>query len=117
METPDLYKTIFKRKSIRTYDLKPLEESTLKKISEYLQNLTPLHDDIEVEFKILSQDMVKRRMMKKAPHYLAAFSELKEGHLSNIGFMLQQMDLFFSANGLGTCWQGIPTLKKEVLEN
>jgi len=23
------------------------------------------------------------------------------------------MDLFFSANGLGSCWQGIPTLKKE----
>jgi nitroreductase len=60
-------------------------------------------------------DVVHRRMMRKAPHYIAVFSEVKEGYLSNVGFMLQQMDLFFSANGLGSCWQGIPTLKKKGL--
>nr|WP_243687870.1 nitroreductase family protein [Methanobacterium formicicum] len=29
-----------------------------------------------------------------------------------MGFLLQQMDLFFSAHGLGSCWQGIPQPKK-----
>lgn len=28
--------------------------------------------------------------------------------------MLQQMDLYFSANGLGSCWLGIPQLTKEA---
>lgn len=117
MEKTELYRTIFKRKSIRKFDLTPLDEKTLHEISDHLQTLTPLHEDIEIEFKILSSDLIKRRMMKKAPHYIAVFSEAKEGYLSNIGFMLQQMDLLFSANGLGSCWQGIPTLKKEALDS
>jgi hypothetical protein len=41
-------------------------------------------------------------MMKKAPHYIAVFSQAKEGYLTNVG-LLQQMDLYFSANSLGSC--------------
>ena len=29
--------------------------------------------------------------------------------------MLQQMDLFLSANGIGSGWQGMPRLTKEIL--
>jgi len=111
----DFYSTIFKRKSIRSYDLTSLD--TIKEISSYLQALEPMYSDIKTEFKIIGPDDVKRRMMRKAPHYIAAFSEIKEGSSTNIGFMLQQMDLFFSANGLGSCWQGIPKPTKEVLES
>ncbi|MGZ4901432.1 MAG: nitroreductase family protein [Halobacteriota archaeon] len=115
MEEKDLYATIFQRKSIRKYDLGPLDEATLKEIIDRLQTLKPLHKDIEIEFKVLPPDVINRRMQRPAPHYIAVFSEAREGYLSNVGFMLQQMDLFFSANGLGTCWAGIPTLKKEGL--
>lgn len=117
MEKTDLYSAIFKRKSIRKYDLNPLDNDALKEIRKHLKTLEPLHNDIKIEFKILSLDFVKRRMMRKAPHYIAVFSDVKDGYLSNVGFMLQQMDLFFSANGIGSCWQGIPTLKKEALES
>jgi len=117
MENKDLYETIFKRKSIRNYDLTPLDEDTLNDISNHLNNLEPLYDDIKLELKIISESDVNRRFMKKAPHYIAIFSENKEGYLTNVGFMLQQMDLLFSANGIGTCWQGIPKPKKEVLKS
>lgn len=117
MKETELYDTIFKRKSIRNYDLTPLDQNTLEEISNHLNGLKPLYDDIKVEFKIISSDDVKRRIMKKSPHYIAVFSEVKEGYLTNVGFMLQQMDLFLSANGVGSCWQGIPKPKKEVLES
>lgn len=117
MGRTDLYSTIFERKSIRSYDPDPLDDGTLKEIKAHLKTLEPLYGDIKTEFKILSKDLVKRRMMREAPQYLAVFSEVKDGYLSNVGFMLQQMDLFFSANSLGSCWQGIPTLKKEGLES
>jgi nitroreductase len=113
MEETDLYSAIFRRRSIRKYDLDSLDEDTLKSVRERLQNVEPLHRDIKIELKILSPEVVKRRAMREAPHYIAAFSEVKDGYLSNVGFMLQQMDLFLSAKGLGSCWQGIPTLKKE----
>ncbi len=115
MEEKDLYATIFQRKSIRNFDLDPLDEDTLNEIRDRFQTLKPLHKDIEIEFKVLPPDVVNRRMQRPAPHYIAVFSEVKEGYLSNVGFMLQQMDLFLSANGLGSCWAGIPTLKKQGL--
>jgi nitroreductase len=113
----DLYPQIFKRKSIRDYDLTPLDGADLENIVEKINNLEPLYNDIGVELKIVSQNDVNQRMMKKAPHYIAFFSENKEGYKANVGFMLQQMDLFFSASGWGSCWQGIPKPKKHVLES
>ncbi|MEN6553332.1 MAG: nitroreductase family protein [Methanobacterium sp.] len=115
MEKTEFYQYIFKRKSIRNYDLTPLDDAALKEISKYLNSLKPICNDIETELKIVSSAYVKRRMMKEAPHYIAVFSEVKEGYLTNIGYMLQQADLFFSANGLGSCWQGIPAPTKELL--
>ncbi len=117
MEKTDLYPTIFRRKSVRRYDLTPLDESTLAEISEYMDNLKPMYSDIKTELKIIGPDDVKRRMMRKAPHYIAVFSEAREGHLTNVGFMVQQMDLFLSANNIGSCWQGIPQPTKEVLKS
>ena len=97
--------------------LTPLDKDTLQEISAYINDLNPLYKDIKIDIKIISTDDVNRRMMKKAPHYLAVFSEKKEGYLTNVGFMLQQMDLIFSAMGIGSCWQGIPIPTKEVLNS
>ncbi len=113
----NIYDVIFKRKSIRKYDNSPLDNNILNRILEELNNLTPLYDDIKTDIKIISGEDVKLRSMKQAPHYLAIFSENKEGYLTNLGFMLQQMDLLFSASGIGSCWQGIPTPKGHVVKS
>ncbi len=110
----DPYSIIFQRKSVRNYYQEPMDENILKEISSELNTIKPLYRDIKTEFMILSTEDVNQRMMKKAPHYIAAFSQIKKGYLTNIGFMLQQMDLHLSLKGIGTCWQGIPTIKKDV---
>jgi nitroreductase len=115
MENKNLYATIFKRKSIRQYDLTPLDEHTLAEIMAHMNALKPLYDGIKIEIKLLSQNDVKGMFLAKAPHYLALFSESKDGYLTNAGFMLQQMDLFFSANGMGSCWQGGPKPTKGIV--
>jgi len=117
IENTKLYETIFKRKSIREYDLTPLDEHTLAEIMAHTNALKPMYDDIKIEVKLLSQKDVKGLFLAKAPHYLAVFSEAKDGYLTNVGFILQQMDLFFSANGLGSCWQGMPKPTKEILDS
>jgi nitroreductase len=115
MEGNDPYTAIFERKSIRNYDSTPLDQNLLDEISENLHRLKPMSDGIKTEFKIISLDQVKRRFTKKAPHYIAAFSEAKGAYMTNVGYMLQQMDLYFSATGLGSCWLGIPKPTKEVI--
>ena len=117
IKNTNLYETIFKRKSIREYDLTPLDGHTLAEIMAHTSALKPLYDGIKIEMKLLSQKDVKGLLRAKAPHYLAVFSETKDGYLTNAGFMLQQMDLFFSANGIGSCWQGMPKPTKEILNS
>lgn len=117
MKEDDLYSAIFKRKSIRNYGLTPLDQNLLRDISENLRGLKSMTTGIKTEFKIISPDQVKRRFMKKAPHYIAAFSEAKDVYMANVGFMLQRMDLYFSAIGLGSCWMGIPKPTKELLKS
>jgi hypothetical protein len=75
-----------------------------------------MYYDIKTEVKIISSDEVESRKMKKSMHYLAVFSDTSGDYLTNVGFMLQQTDLYLSANGIGCCWQGSPQPKEEVLE-
>jgi nitroreductase len=117
IENTNLYETIFKRKSIRQYDLTPLDGHTLAEVMAHTGALKPLYDDIKIEVKLLSQRDVKSLVQAKAPHYLAVFSDAKDGYLTNVGFILQQMDLFFSAIDIGSCWQGIPKPTKEILKS
>jgi hypothetical protein len=116
MDQTALYEVIFKRKSVRDYDPTPLESSRLEEIARKLQTLISMTPEIKTEFKIISPDQVSRKLSNKAPHYIAAFSEAKGAYKANLGYMLQQMDLYFSATGLGSCWLGIPQPTKEVTE-
>jgi nitroreductase len=117
MNGNNLYEAIFKRKSIRNYDPAPIDQNLLKKISENLNSLKSMLTGINTEFKIISPDQVTRKLKNNAPYYVAAFSEAKDAYKVNIGYMLQQMDLYFSAIGLGSCWLGIPQPTKEVTES
>jgi hypothetical protein len=116
MKKTDYNDSIFKRKSVRHDDLTPLDNNTLREISEHLNNLEPMYYDIQTEIKIISADEVESMKMKKSPHYIAAFSDTNGDYLTNVGFMLQQTDLYLSAIGIGCCWQGSPQPKEKVLE-
>jgi nitroreductase len=116
MYQTSLYEAIFKRKSVRDYDPQPLDSNRLEEVTKNLQSLKPFIEGIKTEFKIISSDQVSRKLSNKAPHYIAAFSEAKGAYKVNIGYMLQQMDLYFSVNGLGSCWLGIPQPAKEVTD-
>ena len=74
IENTNLYEAIFKRKSIREYDLTPLDGHTLAEIMAYMSALKPMYDDIKIEMKLVSQKDVKGLLLAKAPHYLAVLS-------------------------------------------
>lgn len=114
MDNLDLYSTIFKRKSIRKYTGEPLEASRLESLQDLINGLTPLYGSIKTEIVILSPKEIKTMLPIKAPHYVVVYSEAKEGYLPNAGFMLQQVDLFLSANGIGACWLGMGSPQKEA---
>ncbi len=103
----DLYEVMEKRKSIRKYDMNPLDSVLLQQIKQYGEEVNPLIPDIRVKFNVYSYEEVKSLMAIKAPHYVGIYSEKKDNFLLNAGYMLQQMDLYLSANNLGSCWLGM----------
>ena len=115
MDEEKLYEMIFMRKSIRKYESTPLDQGTMEMVHSQIASLKPLVAGIKTEIRMLRNEEVKGMFKADAPHYLAIYSEEKEGFAANAGFMLQQLDLFFSANGIGCCWLGgsKPTKKVE----
>jgi hypothetical protein len=115
MDQEELYATIFKRKSIRTYDPSVLDSASLERISAFAASVRPLLPGIETHMRIVDGEAVRGMFRVEAPHFLVIFSNAKPGYLANAGFMLQQMDLFLSASGLGSCWQGGPHLTRKAM--
>jgi nitroreductase len=107
MTENDIHPYIFKRRSIRKFIAGPLDEQALSMVRSYMGKVRPLNPDIRTEMRIFDEKDVKGLLRTDASQYIAFFSEAKEGYLANAGFMLQQVDLFLSANGLGNCYQGM----------
>jgi nitroreductase len=116
MMEKDLYPAIFRRRSVRKYDPAPLDAATLGEIRTYVNGLVPLRPDIATEFRLLVAADVKTRLAVKAPHYVAVSAEAKDGALTHVGFMLQQLELFLSVNGIGACYLGMARPEKEALD-
>lgn len=109
-----LYETIFRRKSIRKYDMTPLQARVLSDLQDFTKDVKPLDDTIQIEFSYLGTGDVKNLLPIKAPHYICLYSEKKDNYLMNAGFVLQQIDLYLSANGLGSCWLGMAKPSSQV---
>lgn len=113
MNSSSFYNIIYKRKSIRKYRKEPLESSKLADLKKFMEGLVPLYEDIKTETAIVPEKDIKLLLPIKSPHYIVIYSEEKEGYLQNAGFILQQVDLYLSANGIGSCWLGLGLPQKE----
>lgn len=114
MTNKQLYDAIFKRKSIRKYDMTPVSETILAELKKFASSVKPLDENIKYEFLYLGTDDVKNLLPIKAPNYICLYSEKKDNYLMNAGVILQQIDLYLSANNLGSCWLGMAKPSKQV---
>jgi nitroreductase len=110
----ELYTTIFKRRSIRKFDMTALPEQKLQQIKSFAESVKPLIPNIRYEYSFLAQNDVKNLLPIKAPHYISIYSEKKDDYLMNTGFILQQVDLYLSASNIGSCWLGMAKPTKDV---
>lgn len=110
MDYEALYDAVFHRKSVRKYDNAPLNEEYMARVQQSLEEVVPLIPGIRTEFKVLGAGDIK----SNAPQCLCLFSEKKDGWRINAGFMMEQMDLHFSANNIGACWLGLKKPEKTV---
>lgn len=104
------YEAIFARSSVRTYRMEPLKEEFLRHLNLLFKRLQPLYPEIAVDFLIVDNiggtAGLKGRFRLEAPYYILLSSELKTGYLENAGYLMQQIALYLTEKGIGSCFQG-----------
>ncbi len=102
------YDAIFSRRSIRHFKQEKLEWEIIADLLEYANKLPMLTSGIAVEFKLVSNIEAKQGFYGpfnvNAPYYLCISSEVKEDYMLNAGYLMQQINLYLAAKGLGTCF-------------
>ena len=118
----NLYEGIFYRKSVRSFLMEPLEQRLLDNIlnfANHLENLTP---EQTVKYEIIKYVEEKHSFIEhltggNSPYYLVLHAKKTEDYLLNAGYLLEQIVLYMTTKGLGTCYLGMKRLKStEELE-
>ena len=99
------YDMINKRKSFHTMPGgKKISGPELNMINMHFERLVPLYEDIKIAFKIVQR---RTTTWKWGEYAILVYSEKKPGYLANIGYMVQQLEMFLTALNIGTCWCGL----------
>lgn len=102
------FEAIFSRKSIRHFKQEKLEWDEIAELLDFANKLPMLMEGIAVEFKLVSNIEAKQGFWGpfnvKAPYYLCISSEEKEDYMLNAGYLMQQINLYLTSKGLGTCF-------------
>lgn len=113
-----IIEAIVARKSVRSYTKDALHSSVTDKVEEYIRTVKPLVEEIDCKIEIMKRpEYVKRYtslFIPNAPDYLVISSAKGEGCFENVGFMGEQIVLYLTSLGLGTCWLGSTKPKKNT---
>jgi len=103
----NLYEQIFRRKSCRKYQVEPLSAPKLQEIEDFISGMQPLLSDVSIRHRIMGPKEVKGMLAPKAPHFAVISGKPQPYRDLCAGFLFQQLDLYLSAQGLGSCWLGV----------
>lgn len=100
------------RYSVRTFDKKPVEKEVKEKIVVYAEGLqNPLGPKIKIQF--IEKDIAPNGeklgtygIIKGAELYLGVTVPKEEYALEALGYDFEQLVLYTTSLGLGTCWLG-----------
>ncbi len=108
--------TIRRRISIRHYESRPVPEDVLQAVVSSGKSSIALDGSIKISFHLIKEGrLVAERMTPltgtrllfgSAPDFIIAMSEEKTVSMQKMGFRMEQMILFATQHGLGTCWVG-----------
>ncbi len=105
---------IQRRKSVRTYSRMPIQSEVIEKLQKYFQQLKgpfPVAVRLEIinKLKIKADAKIKLGtygIIQGASCFIAAAVEKKEHSLEQLGYMFEDLVLYITSLGLGTCWLG-----------
>lgn len=106
----NVYEAIFNRRSVRKFQMKPLEADLLEKVRKMIANASPLDGNSKVEFEIY-ENLNKKKSAKglwkvEAPYYLLVYCDSTPAGYRNAGYVAEQIVLYMTTKEIGTCYLG-----------
>ncbi|NLE90428.1 MAG: hypothetical protein GX602_05810 [Dehalococcoidales bacterium] len=95
-----LYETIFVRRQVRKYSDTLLDAQALENIQRYISSIEQISGQ-QAQFEIVSAEAVNGN---GAPHYLLSYCGENSAAYANVGYVLQEADLYIQSIGLGSGW-------------
>lgn len=99
-----MYEMIFKRKSFhrfKDYD-EIITEQEIEDIKQKYLEFDKLYSDIKTSFKVSRNTNYRNEDIA-----IFLYSEKRENYLLNVGYLLEQLDLYLVSLNIGTLWYGI----------
>lgn len=116
----NLYDSMLRRKSVRKYADKKVDEKVLDDIQNFITTLKSLYDGISMKMIALDNGDLGKYFEGDspihAPHYIAITSQSKPFFGENVGFMGENLIVFLTSLNLGSCWIGTLKPKKSSFE-
>ena len=90
---------------MRKFSEKKLSQEEFAKVEAYLKQAKPLLPDVKVEYQIVPCKETNCKF--NAEYCLLVYSEETDLWLANIGYVLEQWDLYLTTLNVGVCWYGM----------
>ncbi|MDD5936269.1 MAG: nitroreductase family protein [Clostridiales bacterium] len=104
----NMYDAIFVRKSVKRFTMEEVEPSVLAGINNFANELPLFMEDAPIASLIVNNLENERAYSKyfsvKAPYYFVVGCKKGVDTYINAGYMIQQIILYMTARGLGTCY-------------
>ncbi|MDR1931017.1 MAG: hypothetical protein LBQ44_10375, partial [Treponema sp.] len=110
----DLYREIFRRKSVRRFEQREPDQALTDRINAAIAEIIPLNDS-PAALQVFPADQAGVSF-GKAPCCLGVYAQNGYPSQLNAAFMLQEMGLYLSRLGLGSCWLGMAKPKGPLAE-
>ena len=115
IEEFNAFKVIKERISVRSYSSRPVEESNLRDLENYVANAGSGPFGTKPRFKMLDLEPLDKKELRRLGTYgfikgahLYILGAVKEtpGALEDLGYCMERIVLKATSLGLGTCWLG-----------
>jgi nitroreductase len=115
-----LYDAMLIRKSVRKYRNKEVDAKVMDDIRNHIATLKPLYDDISIKMIMIDssefEEYFESSSLIHAPHYITITSQNERYFGENVGFMGENLIVFLTSLGLGSCWVGTLKSKESAFE-
>lgn len=114
-----LYEAIEKRHSVRRFRKAEIEPKLMTRINQYIETLISFHPEAGYRIAVVEaagskEKLFRGKFLVEAPYYLVLSAKKHLYAALNAGYVMEQLVLYLTSNGLATCYLGDAKISQDM---